>query len=246
MILCPCFVSSDAHPALAHGRPCFSICILYIYSTQAQLLCNENSNTATTEIANNINTVLTRLVQATSTSGYSVAAFGSGQARVFGLAQCRGDVPPEECSTCIQNIVKEINTTCPNRTDARLWYDRCYIRYNTKNFFGQVDVGYGTYFSNPETVADPETFNEALTALMNQNNDLASRPENKGLGKGQTRLSDSMTIYAASQCIRDLAPSSCRVCLEIAVGDFPTYCANKKGCRVYYNSCYVQYEFYPV
>ncbi|KAJ0800136.1 putative Gnk2-like domain-containing protein [Helianthus annuus] len=124
----------------------FSICILYIYSTQAQLLCNENSNTATTEIANNINTVLTKLFQAISTSGYSVVAFGSGQARVFGLAQCRGDMPPEECSTCIQNIVKEIKTTCPSHTDARLWYNQCYIMYNTKNIFGQVDVGYGTYF----------------------------------------------------------------------------------------------------
>ncbi|KAI3760294.1 hypothetical protein L1987_50687 [Smallanthus sonchifolius] len=222
----------------------FALCILYVESADPSAqLCNENSNTTTLEITKNIDSLLTKLVQATSQSGYSATSFGTGQTQVFGLAQCRGDVPSEDCSTCIQTAAKEIKTICPNRVDARLWYEYCFIRYNTKNFFGQLDTGYGVIYSNVENVTDLETFNRALGALMYQINTIAVGPSSKGIGKGETKLSDFETLYALSQCTRDLSPFSCRQCLEIANGE--TFCDNKKGCRVIYSSCYVRYELYP-
>ncbi|KAI3732735.1 hypothetical protein L1987_63942 [Smallanthus sonchifolius] len=224
----------------------FALCILYVESADPSAqLCNSNSNTTTTEITKNIDSVLTALVQATSQSGYSVTSFGSGQAKVFGLAQCRGDVPNDECSSCIQTAAKEIKTICPDRVDARLWYEYCFIRYNTENFFGQVDTGYGTFYYNVQNVTDPKTFNNALGTLMDRINKVASAPGNKGIGKDETKLSDFVTLYALSQCTRDLSPLLCRQCLAIAVGNFPSYCDSKKGCRIIYSSCYVRYELYP-
>ncbi|KAJ0770508.1 putative Gnk2-like domain-containing protein [Helianthus annuus] len=224
----------------------FSLCILYVESTDPSAqLCNENSNTTTSEIKKNIDSLLTTLVQATSKSGYSATSLGSGQSRVYGLAQCRGDVPSDECSTCIQTAAKEIKKVCPDRVDARLWYEYCFIRYNTENFFGQVDTGYGTFYYNVENVTDPKTFNSALGALMYRINSLASAPGNKGIAKDETKLTDFVTLYALSLCTQDLSQLSCRQCLAIAVGNFPTYCDSKKGCRIIYSSCYVRYELYP-
>ncbi|KAJ0547775.1 putative Gnk2-like domain-containing protein [Helianthus annuus] len=203
----------------------FALCILYVESADdpSAQLCNENSNITTPEITKNIDSLLTKLVQATS--------------------QCRGDVPNDECTSCIQNAAKEIKTLCPNRVDARLWYEYCFIRYNTKNFFGKVDTGYGVLYANVENVTDPETFNEALGALMYRTNLLAAAPGSKGVGTGETKLSDFVTLYALSQCTRDLSPLLCRQCLAIALGQ--TFCANKKGCRVIYSSCNIRYELYP-
>ncbi|KAL8253084.1 hypothetical protein R6Q59_036777 [Mikania micrantha] len=224
----------------------FALSILYVESADPSAqLCNENSKTTTPEITKNIDSVLTTLVQATLKSGYGTTSFGSGKAQVFGLAQCRRDVPDEECSTCIQTAAKEIKTICPDRVDARLWYEYCFIRYNTEDFFGQVDTGYGTFYYNVENVTDPKTFNSALGALMDRINVLASAPGNKGNAKNETKLSDFTTLYALSQCTQDLSQLSCRQCLAIAVGNFPTYCDSKKGCRIIYSSCYVRYELYP-
>lgn len=222
----------------------FSLFILYVESTDpiAQL-CNHKSHTTTPQITKNIHSLLTKLAQTTSESGYSATSFGMGQAKVFGLAQCRGDVPNQDCSTCIQRAAKQIKTICPNRVDARVWYEYCFIRYNTEKFFGQLDTGYGILLSSAENVTHPKTFNRALGALMYEINTIAGALGSKGIGKGETKVSDSVTLYALSQCTRDLSPLLCRKCLEIANGE--TFCDNKKGCRVLYSSCSVRYELYP-
>ncbi|XP_071716655.1 cysteine-rich repeat secretory protein 55 [Rutidosis leptorrhynchoides] len=224
----------------------FALCILYVKSTDPSAqVCNENSKNTTTKITNNINSLLTKLVQTTSLSGYSATSYGTGQAQVFGLAQCRQDVSTEDCSTCIQEASKEIRNICPNNVDARIWYEYCFLRYNTENFIGQLDTGYGTFYANVENVTDPNTFNEKLGALMNQISSSASTPGSKGIGKGETELTPFVTLYALVQCTQDLSPLLCRQCLAIAEGVFETFCDEKKGCRVIYSSCYVRYELYP-
>nr|XP_043636529.1 cysteine-rich repeat secretory protein 55 [Erigeron canadensis] len=223
-----------------------ALCIIYVESADPSAqLCNENSNKTTTEITKNINSLLSKLVDTTSKSGYSATSFGTGQAQVFGLAQCRGDVSTEDCSSCIQEASQEILKICPNRVDARIWYEYCILRYNTQNFIGQLDTGYGIIYYNVENVTDPETFNEGLGALMYRINMLATGPGSKGVGKGETKLTPFVTLYALSQCTQDLSPLLCRQCLAIAVENFGTICENRKGCRVIYSSCYVRYELYP-
>jgi hypothetical protein len=73
----------------------------------------------------------------------------------------------------------------------------------------------------------------------------AVEPKNEGLGKGETKVSKFVTLYALVQCTRDLSPLDCAQCLAIAVGNFETFCNNRKGCQVLYSSCYVRYELYP-
>ncbi|KAL4558524.1 hypothetical protein LXL04_036725 [Taraxacum kok-saghyz] len=225
------------------------IFVLFILSVESAdpsaQLCNDNSNSTTSEITKNINSLLPKLIQATSQFGYSATSFGHGQTQVFGLAQCRGDVSAEDCSACIQEAAKEIRTFCPNKADARIWYEYCILRYNTENFIGKLDTGFGVFYWNVENVTDPKTFNDGLGSLMYKINAFAGVSGSKGLAKGETKLSPFSTLYALVQCTRDLPELECRQCLAIAVGNFPTFCENKKGCRVIYSSCYVRYELYP-
>ncbi|XP_074335952.1 cysteine-rich repeat secretory protein 55 [Apium graveolens] len=67
----------------------------------------------------------------------------------------------------------------------------------------------------------------------------------KGLGKASSKISTFVTLYALSQCTRDLPELSCAQCLTTALTNFDGFCDNKKGCRVLYSSCFVRYEEYP-
>lgn len=198
------------------------------------------------KISANIDSLLSELAVKTPQTGFVTSSYGTGADQVYGLSQCRGDVSTQDCSTCIQDAAKQIRKRCPSEADARIWYDYCFLRYNNKNtFIGQVDTSYGIFYYNVGNVTDPETFNEELGALMDRIRAEAVEPRNNGLGKGETQLSTFSTLYALVQCTRDLSPIDCAQCLAIAIGNFPNFCRNRKGCRVLYSSCYVRYELYP-
>ncbi|KAK2971400.1 hypothetical protein RJ640_025350 [Escallonia rubra] len=184
--------------------------------------CGANTKT-TRQISLNIDVVLAKLVQGTAQNGFSATSYGNAKDQVYGLAQCRGDVSSDDCLSCIQDASKEIRKRCPDQADARIWYDYCFLRYNTENFIGEVDTSYGIFYYNVANVTDPDAFNEKLGALMDRIKSQAVAPINKGLGKGESKLSPFETLYALVQCTRDLSQLSCAQCLAIAIGNFPRH-----------------------
>ena len=208
--------------------------------------CNENTKISNDgKLSANIGQLLAELVQKTPSSGFFTTSYGKGQDQVYGLAQCRGDVSNQDCSNCIQDAAKEIRQRCPDQVDARIWYDFCFLRYNNKAFTGEVDTSFGIFYFNVENVTDPARFNKELEDLMDEIRGEAVEPNNKGLGKGKTKLSPFVTLYALVQCTRDLPQVACAQCLATAVSNFPNFCSDRKGCRVLYSTCYVRYELYP-
>lgn len=209
--------------------------------------CNDNSKISSPQQKANIDNLLAGLVSSTILNGFSTSSYGKAKNKIYGLAQCRGDVTvsSKDCSSCIQDAAKEIRKLCPNQTDARIWYDYCFLRYDTNKFFGQVDTSVGIFFYNVQDVTDPDTFNEKLGTLSDKISSEAVMPGNKGLGRGKKELSPSLTLYELAQCTRDLSQLSCAQCLSTAIGNFSNFCNNKQGCRVLYSSCIARYELYP-
>ncbi|OMP10440.1 hypothetical protein COLO4_04503 [Corchorus olitorius] len=208
--------------------------------------CNENTNiNSTSQVSLNIDRLLAEVVSKTSLTGYIAISSGKAPDKVYGLAQCRGDVSSKDCSTCIQDAAKQIRQSCPNQADARIWYDYCFLRYSTQNFIGEVDTSNGILYGNVANVTDPKSFKKQLGALMDNIRSEAVMPNTQGLGKAKTKLSPFVTLYALVQCTRDLSKINCAQCLAIAVENFENFCDSRKGCRVLYSSCYVRYELYP-
>ncbi|XP_039029403.1 cysteine-rich repeat secretory protein 55-like [Hibiscus syriacus] len=222
---------------------------LFLVSCRADPLgnfCNQNTNiSSSSQISVNIDRLLAEVVSKTALTGYIEAFSGKGSDKVYGLAQCRGDVSSKDCSSCIQDAAKQIRQRCPNQADARIWYDYCFLRYSQDDFVGKVDTSFGIFYFNVENVSDPQSFNKELGALMDKIRSEAVMPKNKGLGKGKTGSSPFVTLYALVQCTRDLPQIDCAQCLAIAVGNFPNFCNDRKGCQVLYSSCYIRYELYP-
>ncbi|XP_030514981.2 cysteine-rich repeat secretory protein 55-like [Rhodamnia argentea] len=228
----------------------FFLVLPFVYNAESADPLGQFCNQATviskaSPISSNIDRVLTELVTKAPSTGFLTASYGSGYDKVYGLAQCRGDVSQDDCSSCIQDAGKQIRQLCPDQADARIWYDFCFLRYDNKTFIGELDTSFGIFYYNVENVTDPEKFNKELGSLTDRIEADAVVPENRGLGKGETKLTPFITLYALVQCTRDLPPLSCAQCLAIAVGNFPNFCNNRKGCRVLYSSCYVRYELYP-
>ncbi|KAL0436214.1 UNVERIFIED_CONTAM: Cysteine-rich repeat secretory protein 55 [Sesamum radiatum] len=192
----------------------------------------------------NIDGLLNKLVSGTIQNGFITTSYGVGKYQIYGLAQCRGDVSKAVCSVCIQDAAERIRADCVNQADSRIWYDFCFLRYSTVKFFGDVDT-FGLYLYNIENVTDPDVFNKKLADLTNQISSEAVKPGSKGLGKGKTDISSFIRLYALVQCTRDLSKLDCAQCIAIAIENFSTICADRKGCRVLYSSCYVRYELYP-
>lgn len=208
--------------------------------------CNKDTNISSGgKLSTNIDKLLSNLAFKTPSTFFTTTSYGNNKDNVYGLAQCRGDINTQDCTSCIHDATKQIRQRCPNQADARIWYDYCFLRYSNKNFIGEVDTSFGIFYFNTENVTDSEVFNKKLGALMDQVRGEAVMVKGKGLGKGKTVLSPFLTVYGLVQCTRDLDEVSCAQCLAIAVNNFQTFCNDRKGCRVLYSSCYVRYELYP-
>ncbi|XP_075478932.1 cysteine-rich repeat secretory protein 55-like [Primulina tabacum] len=231
----------------------FLLTILFLYISTAEstdpsaYFCNNNTETNNnTQLSRNIDALIPRLVQGAIQNGFLATSYGNGANQIYGLGQCRADVSSNDCSACIRDAAEQSRKLCPNQADVRIWYDYCFLKYNTVEFFGQVDTSYGVFFWNVANVNDPNVFNQKLGPLVDQiESEAVKLPGSKGLGKGETEISTFETLYALVQCTRDLSATNCAQCLAVAIGNFHTYCKDKKGCRVLYGSCYVRYELYP-
>ncbi|XP_050207886.1 cysteine-rich repeat secretory protein 55-like [Mercurialis annua] len=209
-------------------------------------LCSEPISQNST-VSSNINSLLSQLVSKASSSRYAATSSGKGSDKLYGLAQCRSDVSGADCSDCLKDAAKKILQQCPNKANARIWYDYCFLRYQKDNFIGKLDNSYALFLINVENVTDvsPEVFNKTLGNLMDGIKSEAVGSKNQRIGKDQTKLSPFNTLYGLVQCTRDLADLDCAQCLAIAVGNFPNFCNYRKGCRGFYSNCYVRYELYP-
>jgi len=196
-------------------------------------------------IETNINHVISDLVTKASVGGFATSSFGNGNNTIYGLAQCRGDVSSEDCSSCLADAAKQLPVECPKQADARLWYDYCFMRYDTVNFVGKSDTGFVTILYNTQNATDPDAFDKAVSKLVNKANSDAVSAGSGSLGRKKTKFTKYITIYALAQCTRDLQPLDCAQCLSSTLQYFPIYCSHRQGCRVLYTSCMVRYEIYP-
>ncbi|CAN6477672.1 unnamed protein product [Victoria cruziana] len=186
------------------------------------------------------------LSQIAKRGGYATAVAGSGSSAVYGLLQCRGDVSLSDCISCGNDATNLLRSQCANQADARVWYDFCFLRYDTENFFGKSDSGAVILYWNVNTVTDTAVFERKLNGVMVSVRDQALQPNSGGLGRSKVKLSPFNELYGLVQCTGDLPTAECASCLADAYTYFQDgQCKDQQGCRVLSNGCYVRYEIYP-
>ncbi|XP_051181952.1 cysteine-rich repeat secretory protein 55 [Lolium perenne] len=193
-----------------------------------------------------INSVLTDLVVKGSTGGFATSSAGKDKNLVYGLAQCRGDVSASDCSACLADAANKLPATCSYQSDARIWYDYCFVRYSNTDFAGQTDTGAGVILVNVQAEdTDPKEFGKAVGMVMGKTAAQASAAGSAGLGRAKDQYTPFVTIYGLAQCTRDLAQLACAQCVSTALSKFGDFCGAQQGCQINYSTCRVRYEIYP-
>ncbi|KAI0498290.1 hypothetical protein KFK09_021531 [Dendrobium nobile] len=207
--------------------------------------CSKNITVGTNNLLqDNINHAFFGLIATTTYYGFATSSYGIGQDTIYGLTRCRGDISRLTCSACILEAANKIRTICPFSAEARIWYEYCFIHYDSKNFLGQSDTSYtNSWFSSP-LKTDPTYFNQAVVGLMGELKVAAATRDDK-FGRGERNiLKSNMTIYGMAQCTRDLQESACKQCLEKASETIFGPCKSHLGCYVINTSCVLRYEIY--
>ncbi|KAG0498688.1 hypothetical protein HPP92_003379 [Vanilla planifolia] len=195
-------------------------------------------------IAGSLDRILPDVVTRTI-DGYAISSYGNFNETIYGLTNCRRDIPADACLACIAEAARILPTVCPRSADARIWYDTCFLRYGTDEFIGSVDtVNGGLILMNVLNATDPESFDKIVVELMHTVWKSALVSGNKRFAFGFKAFSPNVTIHSMVQCTRDLPAAACNHCLANAIGLFPNYCRFRQGCQVIYSSCAVRYEIY--
>lgn len=191
--------------------------------------------------------VLSELVPRASAGYYATATAGRGGdgSAIWGLAQCRGDIPAPDCALCASAAARQLAGACCGRADARVWYDYCFARYDDADFVGLPDTGYALILLNTQNATDPEAFEKAQRKVMARVAADAGDAGGGGLARETARFKDGVTIYGLGWCTRDITAADCGLCVAQAVAEMPNYCRFRRGCRVLYSSCMARYETYP-
>lgn len=210
-------------------------------------ICSTNSQNYTTNTPYqlNLNKTFSQLYLKTPPTGFGLASSGQPEARVHGLALCRGDVLAKDCAACVAEAGAAATKHCPNNKGAVIWYDDCYLKYSDTDFFGKIDSQNRFYMWNLRNVSENgDEFNEKTRDLMMNLAGEASESK-RMFGSGEVEFGEKKKIYGMAQCSRDLTKNDCKKCADDAISELPLCCEGKEGGRVVGGSCSIRYEIYP-
>lgn len=192
----------------------------------------------------NLQNLISTLSENGPTNGFYSASIGESPNRVHGLVLCRGDATTSVCQSCLKPAVEEVIELCPNRREAIIWYQDCFVRYSDREFFGIVDIDSSVLiFRADQNISQMDdrgvNFRPLMYGLANRTSLTSSMyaVESKSFGERDTR-------YGLMQCTRDLSRDDCKKCLEELMKDFETSVVGKKGWRILAASCNIRYEAY--
>uniref|UniRef100_A0A7N1A2Z8 Gnk2-homologous domain-containing protein n=1 Tax=Kalanchoe fedtschenkoi TaxID=63787 RepID=A0A7N1A2Z8_KALFE len=226
----------------------FSNCIT-VFFDDGGYRCNPRPDNATSaDFKTNLNSLLSALEEkAPDSYGFYAAAAGENPDRLYGLAQCRGDVSAPDCASCVEDSVRWATRSCNNSNEAAVWLDRCYLRYSDGNFLGQWN---GSRIAmtpiNMSTTDDPSVAAKGRNFMSLLAADAPNQPFL--FEAGSVDVGEKGRRYGLVQCNRDLSVAGCRNC---TAGLFKFYFDGEKrnqssyrlfsyGCRMRYGS----YKFY--
>ncbi|TYH42859.1 hypothetical protein ES332_D11G090500v1 [Gossypium tomentosum] len=240
------FGSFESHPThktiKALGLPTLFILLLSLscfgHLVKAYVLiyagCSQEKYAPNSPFEGNLNSFLSSVVSSSSQVSYDAYALGNGsstppEGAIYGLYQCRGDLPMFECSRCMQSAVNQIGLVCSNSYGASVQLEGCYLRYEHSNFLGSPDTTLMFKKCSRSVNNDVEFFKRRDDVLADLQSAIGFKVSSSGLVEG------------FSQCLGDLSSSDCSACLSDAVAKLKSLCGSAAAAGVYLGQCYARY-----
>ncbi|KAK1280617.1 Cysteine-rich receptor-like protein kinase 10 [Acorus gramineus] len=208
------------------------------------IYCSTTSNyTSGSQFEANLNSTLQSLTINTPTNNrlYNTSIEGTND-KVYGLAQCRGDLSSQSCQTCLDQSRLNIIKRCSKGKQAAIRYDGCLLRYSDEFFFDKVVNYRYVMIYVLQNMTEPDLFNENLSSLLSEVSQTVSANVSR-FSVGATKYEEFFNIYAMGQCMEDLLEGDCYNCLVDLVGVLQaTVPATKKEAKILTASCFLWYS----
>lgn len=189
--------------------------------------CSQAKFTPGTQYENNVDSLLTSVVNAASFSFYQNFTAGN----VYGLFQCRPDLSNSDCANCVAHSVSQLGVLCANSVGASIQLDGCFVRYDGAAFIGVEDKSVVARKCGPQLGYD-------------DSDELTRRDSVLGyLGGAQMfRVGGSGQVQGVAECVGDLSADACRDCLAEAIRRLRSDCGLAQWGDVYLAKCYARYS----
>ncbi|KAK6917380.1 Gnk2-homologous domain [Dillenia turbinata] len=202
---------------------------------------------STSKYRENLRSLLSSLSSSDSIGngyGFYNLSTGENEDKVNVIALCRGDFSFDDCRSCVNDSSHQILQLCPTEREAIVWLDGCMLRYSNRSIFSSMEIYPVFTFTNPFNVSDLDQFNQKFGDLINnlQKQAASGGPFLKFASGNVSYGSSQNKTYALVQCTPDISEGECLSCLETARKEIPGCCGGKEGGRVYFPSCYLQFE----
>ncbi|XXG69423.1 hypothetical protein AAC387_Pa06g2299 [Persea americana] len=197
-------------------------------------LCPDDGTPSNPLFKTNLFRLLHLLTNRAATSGFYKSILGDDPNYLYGLAQCRGDLAPENCRRCLVSAVYDLREACTNSRKVVLWYDNCYLRYSDESFFGIMDK------DGLHTVSDvDDDFNVNHPWHIFE---VAEKASQQQLMSADLQVVDEWNRNYHAQCTRDLDSIQCSECLINLTAQVRSCCQAKRSWRYLAVSCSIMYQ----
>ncbi|MBA0733094.1 hypothetical protein Gogos_017136 [Gossypium gossypioides] len=189
----------------------------------------------------NLKNLMSALVSQSSQKTFSTTSFGEDPYAIMGLYQCRGDLTPSQCYTCVSKIPEMSDKLCGSAVAARVQLSGCYLRYEVVGF-KQVPGTEFLYKVCGSSRARGTEFESRRDAAFN----MAENGVKSGGGGGSSLFytGNYQSVYVLGQCEGDLAASDCGDCVTSAFETAKDDCGDSVSGQVYLHKCYISYSYY--
>ncbi|MED6180557.1 hypothetical protein PIB30_011320 [Stylosanthes scabra] len=228
------------------------IIIIIIFISKANsdstgLVCGNTAvSRANSNYTKNLNTLLNTLTSNTKINyGFYYSSYGQNTDRVNAIGLCRGDIKPEKCRGCLEQVKDNLTRLCPHSKEATGWFhdETCMLRYSDSAIYGQLALLPMYYSVEEKNTTEVDKFQEVLINLLqNLKSQAAFGDSRRKYSVGSAVGPRNITIYGFVQCTPDLSEKDCDDCLFESISLLPICCVDKVGARVNRASCLLRYN----
>ncbi|XP_020580730.1 cysteine-rich repeat secretory protein 55-like [Phalaenopsis equestris] len=198
------------------------------------------------QLGRNIDRVLFTILRKIQLSPVNYASHfaGRGSNAIYGHAQCPMYINRSECYSCVLKAIRRIKKDCQSSAEVEIWYELCFLRYDSTNFFKQVVQGPVFGWSQKQSpVAHSLDFIKTVNSVMAEATMRAIAASTRYGGMESVNSENNVVVHGMVQCTGDLEPLECSNCLNSLVKGLRSNCGGGaySDCIMFAPSCMSRY-----
>ncbi|KAL8101747.1 cold-responsive protein kinase 1-like [Apium graveolens] len=212
--------------------------------------CSQSNSGNPNEFFGNLNVTFADIRRQLSVDKkhFATAQLASTSNAVFSLFQCRNYLSTADCIACFDIATVDIRKICNLANGARVIYDGCFLRYEGRTFYTEIEFGLSSEVcSGNGSVPAEDAFKLVAVKLLKDLADATPKIKSyfavakRQVFAGGPSEKASGTVYAVAQCTGTVSQGDCEKCLMGAYTNIQT-CLPLPGGSSAAGGCFLRYN----